>query len=1351
MLELVFVKLLETSIQASFLISAVLLIRFCFKHLSKRYICILWVLVAVRLILPFEITSPISLVPDTGKLLDWTNNFLSVEKKPENIDIKSTFPQTSFPDQESETQKEPLYTTEGIPNVPAGSEEHIPQTSENFSKETSANLNIVDLGTSAEPIFSPQNKFLTTLLPYIWFVGTLVFLTYGITSCLRLKWKLRTAVHAQDNIWYSEQIPSPFVLGYLKPRIYVPFSIHEEQLPYIIAHEQAHISHLDHLSKSFAALLLNIYWFNPFIWVAYLLYCKDLELACDERVIQTIGTAEKKAYSEALLICSVSNKALLQSPLAFSEVAIKDRIVNILNYKKPGFWSVMIALVLCGITGICFLTSPESQEKQLDEKTLEFIEQTTTELLDQVTVTYLIADGFHELPDTLSPDAYYLISGHHKEELRLYGLINGEAMLLRDGDAIYPLYDIPWPVYSSEIPGNTTDINLYKLDYDADGTEEYGICQYKYDENKTPYGGLTILEIEKDSLRVIPFTLSDMQEQLERISFEYSEEDGKIHIFIDSKEQDVLSVAWINKIYEQDPSGLISHSRSYIQAPYLQPELPQLHVSFGFGPPENESKSYVSASFLVAVTYSADGSFLLGDITIDHLSDNPPNLVTQYSTQLDAYPGTAFQNGTNQFIVTVTAQDYGCLVATDPDTNKTIYVWPDDYTKENVERFWPEADIGKDYKDYPLEIVNGKVREVPAKIIPEHFVQKYAFGAEVLEITNKLHPYGIKQYILRENGTLHVNIGYEAPDHLVFQYLTFQIGTDGETVALKDKGSGYYLLQLMDTAALEAFRDTYTGEEHVLPNNTSQLPWDWLLELNGEENNIPILKESQLPKAQQDFQFTRFAEFNLSDCYNGFLVSEKVINGKVFTEFRYQDGVDDIIILTDIGYGHVVSITFNGEEKPLPEYSLVIATGGIGGSYDTVYYLDLTGDGKKDLIFTGGYRQSAYCYVFDPQTMKEYPIDTDVSDITSKLQVTLTDFEPAGGKLSFNLAYENLSVHVKEKIIFSFDKNSDTTKMTLEEANNYFCYNPDSTFDEYIAYDPEGDCIETYIWIPIDHAFVPSYIGYLHAQYIWDESQGKFTIDMNTVSLVSISGELATTSEPDTNTPKDTFTETGTTSEELPVRYPDFYPGTTQYLKDIAWKNVSARITEEENEALQKYLPILTEDENFIWIYEIKQENHEYTYAKKQVSIRELLADQYDVLGTELIEPVVDSFCFADLFQTGNLDFILHLENYSYQWLIFHEEDGIIYCIYQYERWFHYPYTNGVYTGSGGAADTSYQRMSFENGSFSEEQIGRIIMNELYIDGVKQSAAAYEAWKEKYLSAPQVPYYTPIASNDSVE
>ncbi len=326
-----------------------------------------------------------------------------------------------------------------------------------------------------------------------------------------------------------------------------------------------------------------------------------------------------------------------------------------------------------------------------------------------------------------------------------------------------------------------------------------------------------------------------MQEQLERISFEYSKEDGKIHISIDFQKQDALSVAWVNKIYEQDPSLLVPHISSYIQASDLQPELIQLHVSFSFVFPEDENKSYVSASFIAPVTYSADGSFLLGDISIDYLLDNPPDLVTQYSSQLDDYPGKVYHTGIDEFTVTVTVQDYGCLIATDPDTNETIYVWPDDYIQENVEPFWHQADISKDYKDYPLEIVDGKVREVPAKVIPEHFVHKYAFGAEVLEITNKLHPYGIKQYILRENGTLHVNIGYEAPDHLVFQYLTFQIGTDGETVTLKDKGSGYYLLQLMDTAALEAFRHTYTGEEHVLPNNTSQLPWDWLLELNGEK------------------------------------------------------------------------------------------------------------------------------------------------------------------------------------------------------------------------------------------------------------------------------------------------------------------------------------------------------------------------------------------------------------------------------------------------------------------------------------------------------------------------------------
>jgi hypothetical protein len=201
------------------------------------------------------------------------------------------------------------------------------------------------------------------------------------------------------------------------------------------------------------------------------------------------------------------------------------------------------------------------------------------------------------------------------------------------------------------------------------------------------------------------------------------------------------------------------------------------------------------------------------------------------------------------------------------------------------------------------------------------------------------------------------------------------------------------------------------------------------------------------------------------------------------------------------------------------------------------------------------------------------------------------------------------------------------------------------------------------------------------------------------------------------------------------------------------WDNMAKRLTPEEQNALPKYLPFLTDDEP-LWIFRddtIDSVTGERVYLKKQQSIREFLAEQYDRPEITLVEPIVNSICFADLFQTGNLDFILHLENYNYQWLIFHEEDGIMYCIYQYERWFHYPLTNGVYTSSNGAGDTDYLRMTFENGSFSKEQIGRIIMHILYLDDVKQRGSFYEVWEAKYLSAPQVPYYTPKVSNDSLE
>ena len=617
MLELIFVKLLEISIQASFFILAVMLIRFCFKRLPKRYVCILWALVAVRLILPFEITSSFSLVPDTSRVLEWADaeTTLNIENKnstqksisAEAIDQNTWLAQNDLA-QNNMSQIDltnPAQTNTAQNNqVPTGT--------------VSSALSGTNLGTNAGTMDASTNSItantttltLAGLFTRIWLIGSIALLTYGIISYLRLKSKLRTAVHVQDNIWHAEQIPSPFVLGYIKPRIYVPFSIREEQMPYIIAHEQAHISHLDHLSKLLAALLLSIYWFNPFIWAAYLLYCKDLELACDERVIGKLGNEEKKPYSEALLICSVTNKALLQSPLAFSEVAVKDRIVNILNYKKPGFWGIVAAVVICIMAGVCFLTSSEPAQT----KTSEFIEQTTAEMLDQVTLSYQPDTAFSELPDTVGPDAYCIINAIAPDNIQMYGLINGEAMILRDGDTLYPLYDIQWPTYDA----NDILMKIYKSDYDSDGTEEYALNKIEYDESGAGFLGITMLEAKETTLTPIYFTLKDIRTQLQRITFEYVDEEQSTYVYIDDELQTILDVSWVNEIYDQSSTEVLFNDTIYFEEIDGQWEI---FATASFIPEKEEYDSnFVAASFRAPVTYFENGTFQLGDISIEYIN-----------------------------------------------------------------------------------------------------------------------------------------------------------------------------------------------------------------------------------------------------------------------------------------------------------------------------------------------------------------------------------------------------------------------------------------------------------------------------------------------------------------------------------------------------------------------------------------------------------------------------------------------------------------------------------------------------------------------------------------------------------
>ena len=184
-------------------------------------------------------------------------------------------------------------------------------------------------------------------------------LIYTVISYAKVKRKIGTAVLLRDNIYQSENVVSPFVLGIIKPKIYLPFNMNEKDMEHVVAHEMAHIRRKDHLSKPLGFLLLTLHWFNPLMWLGYVLLCRDIELACDEKVIKELDHDARADYSEALLTCSVNRRMIAACPLAFGEVGVKDRVKSVLNYKKPAFWVIIAAVVACVAVAVCFLTNPK--------------------------------------------------------------------------------------------------------------------------------------------------------------------------------------------------------------------------------------------------------------------------------------------------------------------------------------------------------------------------------------------------------------------------------------------------------------------------------------------------------------------------------------------------------------------------------------------------------------------------------------------------------------------------------------------------------------------------------------------------------------------------------------------------------------------------------------------------------------------------------------------------------------------------------------------------------------------------------------------------------------------------------
>lgn len=314
----VFLKLVNLSISASWLILAVLVLRVVLKKAPKWVMPLLWGVVALRLVCLFSIESALSLIP-------------SAETIPSEI--------------VTETREPVLYEQATLdivtnPTLPSAAE--------------------VPVGVSRQ-----QAQVDFNIYSVLWLAGMAALLVHALVSAGRLKRKLATAILLRDNIYESEFVDSPFVFGVVKPNIYLPMHMDEGTAAYVIAHERAHLARRDHWWKVLGYLVLALHWFNPLVWVAYILFCRDIELACDEKVVRGLDGAARADYSQALLSCAAPKRAVAACPLAFGEGNIKTRVKSALHYKKPAFWVAAAAVLAVVIVAVCFLTNPRSERGSL--------------------------------------------------------------------------------------------------------------------------------------------------------------------------------------------------------------------------------------------------------------------------------------------------------------------------------------------------------------------------------------------------------------------------------------------------------------------------------------------------------------------------------------------------------------------------------------------------------------------------------------------------------------------------------------------------------------------------------------------------------------------------------------------------------------------------------------------------------------------------------------------------------------------------------------------------------------------------------------------------------------------------
>ena len=389
-----FLKIINLNLSTVWLILALLILRFVLKKAPKWIHVLLWGFLAFRLLCPFSIESKWSLIPSTETL-------------PEQIISGSSF-----------------QVQTGIPLI-----------------DNSMNNYLGDRYFEDVTVPANHGYHVLSILTVIWIIGMLLLLTYTAISYWHIHQEIAAATWYRDNIFQCKKINSPFVFGIIQPRIFLPLSMETKMTEHVIAHEKTHLSRKDHWWKLLGFLLLIIHWFNPLIWLSFLLLCHDIELACDEKVIQALPNNQRADYAEALLTCSILRHQTPTCPLAFGEIGVKERVNAILHYQKPTFWVFLMTIAACFMVTVCFLANPI-------KPTIGYIlsnDYYTVLTQNQANITLTI-------PKTALPDAIYTQSGHEfkKDEAVVYqtdttAIYLYKAMISNESDDwLYFIFDFSY-------------------------------------------------------------------------------------------------------------------------------------------------------------------------------------------------------------------------------------------------------------------------------------------------------------------------------------------------------------------------------------------------------------------------------------------------------------------------------------------------------------------------------------------------------------------------------------------------------------------------------------------------------------------------------------------------------------------------------------------------------------------------------------------------------------------------------------------------------------------------------------------------------------------------------------------